>query len=672
MLGFSNIHRLATKMLRLDKLSIRQKILLISKAGCIGLVINLMFYTWTSVNNNNVLTSIQEEYYPALEDIDSAISMVDILEPAMQLAIENIDALDGATQYVLIIEELLAAVVETSPAQAEAVETLQEQLNDYVATATSLINRVNSQPDLDIEDEIFELEDEMFEVVIAFADYRTVNYDIFIAAIDQAQTTTLLAMWITIVVASITIAVISIVGVVISNLMRDNLSSLAAFADRVAQGDLESKIDLKSKDEIGQLSDTLTEMQSDLRHRIEVERQKAEETEMAVNETVRVFSALASGDLTQTVEQEYEGAFAVLKNDANATVSKLSQVIEQDIQSIVQAALKGDLSQRIDLKGKEGFFNTLSTGVNDLVEVAERIVSDTGRLLEGMAGGDLTVRIDADYQGQFGKLKDDANATTEKLTDVVGQIRLGTQAVEEASQKISQGNRDLARRSEAQASNLEETAATMEQMTSTVRSTAENARSANELTSNACAQTEAGAEVARRAIEAMAAVSESSNKISDIINVIDGIALQTNLLALNAAVEAARAGEEGRGFAVVASEVRGLAGRSADAAREIKELIEDSIERVQESTKLVNESGQTLDEIEQSMQKVAQIVSEISDATHEQAEGIDQVNRAITEIDSVNQKNSVVVDETATISEAMREQAWKLTSLVEFFNTGDG
>ncbi len=431
---------------------------------------------------------------------------------------------------------------------------------------------------------------------------------------------------------------------------------------------MSSQVDLDCEDEIGALAETLLGMQKDLKQRIAAERQQAEETETAVKETVRVFAALAAGDLNQTVEKDFEGAFAVLKRDANATVSKLSEVIEQDIQSIVKSALNGDLSQRIDLEGKEGFFKNLSSGVNDLVDVAEKILGETGRLLGAMSTGDLTERIDSNYKGQFETLKNDANATNQKLTSVVSGIRTSSQAVGEASHRISEGNQDLARRAEAQASHLEETAATMDQMTATVRSTAENAGNANQLTSDTRSLTERGAQVARDAVEAMVAVNKSSTRIEDIIIVIDEIALQTNLLALNAAVEAARAGEEGKGFAVVASEVRSLAGRSAEAAKEVQALIEDSKKSIDDGTKLVNQSGETLDDIELSVQKVADIVSEISNAANEQAEGISQVNRAITEMDSVTQKNSLIVDQTATISAEMRERAQKLNALVEFFS----
>jgi len=341
--------------------------------------------------------------------------------------------------------------------------------------------------------------------------------------------------------------------------------------------------------------------------------------------------------------------------------------VERDVQSVVNSALAGDLTKRISLDDKDGFFETLSKGVNDLVGVAEKVINDTIRVLSAMAVGNLTETIDADYEGSFGRLKDDANATVAKLTEVVGNIQSSSASVKTGASEISQGNADLSQRTEEQASSLEETASSMEEMTSTVKQNADNAGEANQLAIVARDQAQKGGSVVSQAVVAMGEINASSKKISDIISVIDEIAFQTNLLALNASVEAARAGDQGRGFAVVASEVRNLAGRSATAAKEIKELIEDSAGKVDEGSRLVNESGETLDEIVSGVKKVTDIVGEIAAASQEQSTGIEEVNKAIMQMDELTQQNAALVEEAAAASESLGEQADGLSQMMDFF-----
>jgi len=345
--------------------------------------------------------------------------------------------------------------------------------------------------------------------------------------------------------------------------------------------------------------------------------------------------------------------------------------IEEEIESIVNASLAGDLTQRIDMDGKSGFFEMLSLGINNLVDVSDRVINDTVNVFGSMANGDLTHTIGTDYSGTFGQLKTNANDTIAKLTEVMDSISNNADAVLTGSHEIANGNSNLSQRTEQQAANLEETASSMEQMTATVRQNADNARQANQLAAGAREQAEKGGAVVSSAVSAMGEITTSSKQIADIIGVIDEIAFQTNLLALNAAVEAARAGEQGRGFAVVASEVRNLAGRSATAAREIKDLIKDSVLKVDEGSKLVDESGQTLEEIMSSVKKVSDIVAEIAAASQEQSEGIGQVNNAINQMDEMTQQNAALVEEAAAASETMSKQALNLNELVSFFSTND-
>ncbi|OOZ38570.1 hypothetical protein BOW53_15015 [Solemya pervernicosa gill symbiont] len=285
--------------------------------------------------------------------------------------------------------------------------------------------------------------------------------------------------------------------------------------------------------------------------------------------------------------------------------------------------------------------------------------------------GDLTSRLDATGRDEIAQLAGAFNLFVEKIESIVSQIRQMSESIQTATGEIAAGNTDLSARTEEQASSLEETASSMEEMTSTVKQNADNARQANQLAASARDQASEGGEVVGSAVNAMAEINTSSRKIADIISVIDEIAFQTNLLALNAAVEAARAGEQGRGFAVVAGEVRTLAQRSAEAAKEIKNLIEDSVSKVDQGSALVDQSGKTLEEIVTSVKKVTDIVSEIAAASSEQASGIDQINNAITQMDDVTQQNAALVEEAAAASKSMEDEAHGLASLVGQFKVSE-
>ncbi|MCP5158097.1 MAG: methyl-accepting chemotaxis protein [Gammaproteobacteria bacterium] len=291
--------------------------------------------------------------------------------------------------------------------------------------------------------------------------------------------------------------------------------------------------------------------------------------------------------------------------------------------------------------------------------------AEMAAMTQQIAQGNLTVRFTdtGKETGIYAAMRD----MTRQLRDMASKITQATSQVSSAAAEIAQGSADLSQRTEEQASALEETASSMEELTSTVKQSADNAGQANQLAGAARTQAEQGGQVVEQAVTAMSAISTSSRKIADIIGVIDEIAFQTNLLALNAAVEAARAGEQGRGFAVVAAEVRKLAQRSADAAKEIKTLITDSVAKVEDGGKLVEQSGQTLQEIVTAVKKVSDIVAEMAAAAREQASGIEQVNRAILQMDQVTQQNAALVEETAAASQAMGDQARELQGLMAFF-----
>lgn len=284
-----------------------------------------------------------------------------------------------------------------------------------------------------------------------------------------------------------------------------------------------------------------------------------------------------------------------------------------------------------------------------------------------IAGGDLVKSIEVDGSNEVGQLAESLRHMQSELVRTVGDVRNGANAIYSGASEIATGNNDLSSRTEQQAASLEETAASMEQLTATVKQNAENARQASHLALSASETAQRGGNVVDSVVQTMRDISTSSQKIADIISVIDGIAFQTNILALNAAVEAARAGEQGRGFAVVAGEVRNLAQRSAQAAREIKTLIEDSVGKVDVGSTLVESAGETMAEIVSAVTRVTDIMGEIASASDEQSRGIDQVGLAVVEMDRVTQQNAALVEESAAAAAALEEQASRLTEAVAVF-----
>jgi methyl-accepting chemotaxis protein len=304
---------------------------------------------------------------------------------------------------------------------------------------------------------------------------------------------------------------------------------------------------------------------------------------------------------------------------------------------------------------------SITVPLHAAVDVARRV-----------ANGDLTGHVRAATRDEAGQLMQALEEMTDSLVTIVARVRSGTDTIATASSEIAAGNQDLSSRTEQQASSLEETASSMEELTSTVKQNADNARQANSLAQSASDVALKGGEVVGKVVHTMGSINGSAKKIADIISVIDGIAFQTNILALNAAVEAARAGEQGRGFAVVAAEVRSLAQRSANAAKEIKVLIEDSVEKVEAGSKLVDQAGTTMGEIVASVKRVTDIIDEIASASAEQTSGIEQINQAIAQMDEVTQQNAALVEEAAAAAEALQEQAGNLAGVVNIFKlSGD-
>ncbi len=341
--------------------------------------------------------------------------------------------------------------------------------------------------------------------------------------------------------------------------------------------------------------------------------------------------------------------------------------VEREIDSLVESASAGDLQRRLETGSKTGFFLQLSKGFNRLLDQLTNVFADIDQVMSFMAQGDLRYKIEQDYEGAFGKVKDNINQSISNVEKTVAELREITTEVDTGAEEIASGNNNLSGRTEQQAANLEQTAASLEELTSTVKNNADNAQQANRVATSARSSAERGGDVVGRAVEAMGQISNASRKIAEIISVIDEIAFQTNLLALNASVEAARAGEQGRGFAVVATEVRNLASRSAEAAKEISALIKDSVEKVESGSELVNETGSALNEIVTEVKKVGDIIAEIAAASAEQSTGIDQINQAVTQMDDMTQQNAALAEQTSAASANMSNNVKRMQQVMDFF-----
>lgn len=517
--------------------------------------------------------------------------------------------------------------------------------------------------------------------------------------------------------------------------MKETMSEIAS------SGDFNQRVEVYSKDEIGQSASSFNNMlesvgstinevngvvgglaSGNFSHRVsanvngDLDRLKqgvnesATSIEKTVGEVNDVVTAIAAGDFTRRVNADLQGDLGKMKHGVNNSADAVANSMSE-LSRLMEAMSKGDFTQRMGvelsgeyekfgeradfamqtiddaLKSIDSVMNSISSGnldarvnetfpgqldeikqhINNSLSTLTEVFSGMGRVLSAMASGDLGESIEYNFDGVFESLKADANTTVNKLTTVVMDIRRSADNVRAGAEDIAQGNSNLSHRTEQQAANLEQTAASMDEITSTVQHTAENANRASELAIDAREQAQRGGSVVNEAVDAMQEINEASSRIAEIIGVIDEIAFQTNLLALNASVEAARAGEQGRGFAVVASEVRNLAGRSATAAKEIKDLIEDSVAKVQAGSDLVSKSGETLKDIVTGVGDVTNIVGEIATAADEQSIGISEVHKAVAQLQTLTQQNTAMVEEAAAASEELGGQARGLNDLVDFF-----
>ena len=491
-------------------------------------------------------------------------------------------------------------------------------------------------------------------------------------------------------------------SVMIGRSLTGPLARAVNLAERLSKGQLDQEFRLGGRDELTQLGEAMASVRQSVQAAIGAQLQMAEQHEagairyrmdasafpgdfgrmvQATNSLVEshvqvellmaeVMQRYAIGDLSRDLP-DYPGEKGTLTRTL-AAVKQSLMAINAQIDELARAARAGDFSMRGDAAAFQFQFKAMVEHLNGMMASSQASIADVSDVLRAISHGDLTARMDGEYDGVFARMRDDANTTTAQLTGIVRGIQVAADSINNAAQELAAGNNDLSRRTEQQAANLEEAAASMEELTSTVRQNAELARQADSEAHAAGAAVRETEQARAQMASVMGEIDQSSARISEISTVIDGIAFQTNILALNAAVEAARAGEQGRGFAVVASEVRTLAQRAGVAAKEIKELIEDAAAKVKSGLAVTVESEAAIARVAQASSRTTQLMSDIAAASKEQAAGIEQVNQVVVQMDQVTQQNAALVEEATAASRALEEQAHALTTSVAVFKVEQG
>ncbi|BBP43677.1 CHASE3 domain-containing protein [Thiosulfativibrio zosterae] len=596
------------------------------------------------------LTKYSDAYTKNVNEIRQAVS-----EWQTRVANVEIDARRDMNKYPVTIENVIADM--TKGTGKHYMDLIRAEINNIVAAEESLI--------------VIRNEDQ--KATATFANNFTMFGTLFV------------------VLLSIVIALLvtrTIVGPI--QKMRDVVAHV------LKSGDLSSSVDCTSKDEVGesiiafnQLINYLKKAVDDanrviadiangkLDTRIKADysgdllmlkkgvNQSAESIESVIKELSRVMESMKNGQFNLSLTAAVKGEFLTMVNNTAETTQSVNASIRAIIE-VMNAMQQGQFNQRVLVDAK-GDLLTLKNGINTSMDALESAIKDVITIVLAQSKGDLTQQITHHYDGELGVLKKAVNDTTSRLQEVVARAVNAADVVNSASSEVAQGALDLSQRVQEQAAALEETSSTMEEMSSAVKNNSDNAKEASDVAQKVKAKSLEGSRVMQQTIDAMNEIQDSSRKIAEIVTLIDSIAFQTNLLALNAAVEAARAGDHGRGFAVVAGEVRNLAQKSADAAKNITSLINESVSRIDQGTKLASDSGAVLTEINEAVDTVTDMIEHISIASQEQLTGIRQVYTAINQIDTVTQQNAALVEETSAASESLNEQSSTLSSDMAFF-----
>lgn len=609
--------------------------------------------------------------------------------------------------------ELAAATMYSEKGQAIN-DAIAKNLADYIKADEVLLAEVSKLRELAQSRDTQRILPNEFEALYALADsqqsvFRELEKSVLAGAelkiartkesSARVQETSAFITTVFVIVLLIALLALLVISMLSIAKIKRAMSSFSQGVKQLTAGNFSYRFNTQGKDEFVTLGVELNSLSQSL--------------DQSISEANLVVGAIATGDFSQRMNGNYAGSLNSLKSSVNTSIANIDSVMNSlqaamqalkqgqfgfnvqtnapgsyglmltsvadsmkvlslvvaDINQIMQRLNDGNFDARVNADA-EGDLLQMKQSVNSSLNTLEHLVEDLVRMAQAQMEGDLTVVSQGTYKGRFKELQDARAASTARIQEVVGVALQASHTVSGAAAQVSQGSHDLSSRVQQQASALEQTSATMHQMTDAVQANTENAEKAAKLAQLVQGQSVEGVQVMQQTIDAMRAIQQSSNQIADIVSIIDSIAFQTNLLALNAAVEAARAGEHGRGFAVVAGEVRALAGKSAEAAKDIKTLIEDSVQRIDIGTKLADKSGDMLSAISGSVKEVAGMIEAISFASKEQANSISQVHLAVANIDRVTQENAALVEETTAAAESLNHEANELRQNISFFKTG--
>ncbi len=664
-----------------------------------GLSLAVTFFV--STRTARTISDLGSVRYPSVDITQRLQPQLKSVSDALQSAVAEGDA--GKLAEVRTIAEQFrrnTSALSALPGQRETGDALRAGFDSYFEAALHASNVILDKKSGEAGSAIADMQAKQKSIDAAITTATATARDAIKASLDAGNRGLRNILWTTVLGAVVVVVgLILLSHYIVGSLWRQlggDPSQARDFAEKIAAGDLSADIELAHDDTrslmaalkavSGRITSVIaaqTEMSREHErgnsdHRIDAAGLPGSYRELAHMSNELVDAHLKVTALLVDVLQDYgRGNFKVdmpqlpgKKGDltrAAAEAKKNLLAINLELKRLVDAATNGDFTARGDSSAFQHVFSEMIDGMNQVMGACETGITDAGQVLEALARGDLRNGMRGTHRGQFAQLQNDANTTVSRLNAIITKLKDSSESIDTAAREISTGNSDLSKRTELQAASLEQTASSMEEMTSAVNQNAQNATRANELAIGASSVAIKGGAVVEQVVGTMTSIESSSRKIVAIISVIDGIAFQTNILALNAAVEAARAGEQGRGFAVVASEVRNLAQRTVTAAKEIKELIGESVEKIGAGTVLVDAAGQTMKEIVDAVKRVTDIMGDITSASAEQRSGIESVSAVITQMDEATQQNSALVEQAAAAAQSLQEQAAGLFQAVAVF-----